>query len=70
MVHVGVGRHDEIQAPDPQRRQRRHHRMAAQVEPAGQGDAGIHQDRGLAALHDDRVAVAHVEQRGPFGAMP
>jgi hypothetical protein len=61
VVEVRVARDHEVEAFDAERRQRRGHDGAAEIEAAGERGAGVHEDGARAPLHQHGVARAHVE---------
>ena len=67
VVEVRVARRDHVEAPDAERRERGHDHTAPEVGAVRQRRPAVDEERAAPALHDDRVALAYVEQRGPFG---
>jgi hypothetical protein len=61
MVEVRVARDHEVEAFDAERRERREHDGAAEIEAAGERGARVHEQRARAPLHQHGVARAHVQ---------
>lgn len=61
MVEVRVARDHEVEALDAEGRERGRHHRAAEIEATGERRAAVHEERAFAALHEHRVARAHVE---------
>jgi len=70
VVEIRVARGDDVEAPDPEGDEGRHHHAAPEVGAVGQCRPAVDEERPASALHDDGVALPDVEQRGPFGATP
>jgi len=64
VVEIGVSQGEQVEALYAQGRQRGQHGVASPVA-AGEGAAGVDQDRRTRALHEHRVALAHIQEHDP-----
>jgi hypothetical protein len=64
VIEIGVSQGEQVEALYTQRRQRGQHGVASPVA-AGEGAAGIDQDRRGRALDQHRVALPHIQEHDP-----
>jgi hypothetical protein len=69
MIQIGVGREQQIEMRHAERTQRRNHGAAPEIGPAGHGHARVDEQRRAPALHQRRISLTHVEERGASGAV-